>query len=302
MNESFTRSHMKLWVALAAVLLAVACCFAVTPKAYASGVDWNNNVTVDATANPYDATASGTERNQTINVVMTFSAALPSSISSDDAQSYLQSHTTIAGRALSGTYNRAITNVSVNGNEIAFTVGPNTAGMTAIYSGEFEVTADADANSAFASAMGGQPVETLINTGLGITCISAGNDTVTYQVTSLPKCRAMNFVIFQLNGEDATGNILANGTCANGAGITAHSHMFYSQDAANYAEKICTAATNTTSDYTFTAGSNGFFTISGPDAQDIYATVYNGTYLNTVHEAVGTTSETIIVDPTDPRI
>jgi hypothetical protein len=311
---------MKLWVALAAVLLAVACCFAVTPKAYASGVDWNNSVTVDATANPYDATASGTDRNQTIDVTMTFAATLPDSITSDVAQSYLQSHTSIAGRMLNGanysTYKRTVDNVSVSGNAITFTVEPvdgititnnngstSTSYFTAIYSGEFKVTADADANSAFASAMGGHPVETLINTGLGLTVDESGSNSVTYDVSSLPKCRAMNFVLFQLRNANGTAtNIISNGTCADGAGITVHSHMFYSQDAANYAAKICSAANAATSDYTFTANGDGSFTITGENANQVFATVYNGSYLNTFQKMVGTTSETIIVDPNDPRI
>jgi hypothetical protein len=218
---------------------------------------------------------------------------LPSSISSDDAQSYLQSHTTIAGRALSGTYNRAITNVSVNRNEIAFTVGPNTAGMTAIYSGEFKVTADADANSAFASAMGGQPVETLINTGLGLTVINSSDQkTATIVVSSLPKCRAMNFFLLS----DGSDYMFTNGSSADGNGLTIHSHMFFQQTAANYAAEIVNAANNAGAadlGYTFQV-ENGNVKIAKTDGSamsGINAVIYDGNYLNQNRLAVGTTTE-----------
>lgn len=307
MQKTEQRTSMKLGVLLAVVLVALACCFMQVPQAHASEA-WNNNVTVNATANPYDATAGSHDYNQTIDVTMTFASALPSSIDASTAQAYLQAHTSIAGRMLnSAAYSRAIDNVAVSGNTITFMVEPTapsgTTYFTAIYSGEFKVTADANANSDFASAMGSAPVETLINTGLGLTYSSSSNNSVTYQVTALPKCRAMNFVIFQIKNDDETAtNVMTNGSCASGAGITAHSHMFYAQDAANYASKICTAANAATSNYVFTAGTDGYFTITGPNAQDVLATAYNGSYLNRAHESVGNTTETIITDPNDPRI
>jgi len=300
MQKAEQRTSMKLGVLLAVVLVALACCFMQVPQAHASEA-WNSNVTVSATANPYDTTASTTDYNQTINVTMTFASAVPSSIDATTAQTYLQSHTSIAGRLLnSTTYSRAIDNVAVSGSTITFTVEPTapsgTTYFTAIYSGEFEVTADATANSAFAGAMGNAPVETLINTGLGLRVSnSADGKSAVVTVSALPKCRAMNFALLS----DGSNYIFTSGTSANGNGLTIHSHMFYQQTAANYAASLVSAANTAGAaslGYTFTDNGNGTFTITKTDGSalsGIRAVVYNGNYLNAHSLAVGTTTEPI---------
>lgn len=303
MQERTQRSSWKLGVVLAAFLLALACCLGVTAnKAYASEA-WNSNVTVVATANDYDATATTTDYNQTINVTMTFGTSV-SSVAAADAQTYLQSHTSIAGRMLDGstanysTYIRPIDNVVVSGNTITFTVEPvnetpSGTNFTAIYSGEFKVIADSTANSTIAGAMGGNNVETLINTGLGLTVTnSADLKTATIQVSSLPKCRAMNFLLIS----DGSNYMFTNGTSASGNGLTIHSHMFYQQTATNYASEIVTAANNAGAanlGYTFQVvnGNVQITKTNGSAMSSINAVVYNGNYLNDNEFAVGETTE-----------
>ncbi len=251
---------------------------------------WNDNVTVLAVGANGD---TKTEDGQYINGTMTFASDL-GGVTAEQAEAYLEANMTIAGRALnSASYARDVYDVTVSGNVITFKIGPNTAGMTANYNGKLFIAANESSNATIAAAMG-NGVETLIGTGVAIAnpagTLSADGQSKTFAITDTAYNRGMVHVLI-MDGDSAIFN--GTGTFSNG-GITVHAHSFMSQTAANFASVICSTATSTGGDgfdYTFAAGSNGLFTISCEDASDLAVYIYDGSYLNSIHGAVGDITE-----------
>lgn len=284
-----TRSKVTTFAFATLVAFAMALACAAVP-AFAGTVAWNDNVTVLAVGANGD---TKTEAGQYINATMTFGSDL-SGVTAEEAEAYLEANTTIAGRSLnSSSYNRDIYDVAVSGNVITFKIGHNTAGMTANYNGKLYIAANSTSNATIAAAMGGD-VETLIGTGVAIAnpagVLSADGKSKTFQITDTAYNRGMVHVLI-MDGDDAVFD--GTGTFSNG-GITVHAHSFMTQTAADFASVICSTATSTGGDnfgYTFTAGSNGAFTISCSDASDLSVYIYDGSYLNSIHGSVGDITE-----------
>jgi hypothetical protein len=299
MDKNCTRSRLIIGAMLAAVMVAIACCFVLVPKAHAAEPPWNKLVKVDATANAYDPGAGGSDYNQTLSVSMTFTNPIPASITPEVAQSYIQTYTTIAEHKLTDeNYSRKVDNVVIKDKIITFKVGPvvpptGTKPFTAVYSGKFKVVAKSEGSKDFAALMGNNDVETLVNTGLGLTVQhSADKKNATIAISDLPKCRAMNFALIS----DGNNYIFSKGTSADGKGLTIHSHKFFMQTAADYATALVAAANKadaTSAGYNFKVvdGKVQVSKIDGSALSNIQAIVYNGTYLNFNELPVGEITE-----------
>lgn len=277
------RKFLSLFVA---VFAACGLTVALTSTALASDVSWNDEVTVSAQA--VDPTFA--ENSQNIAVTMQFATADLSGITAGDAETYLETNTSIAGRALDGlTYSRDIYDVAVNdvANQITFKIGPNSAGMTANYSAELKIVAE-DLTD-IGDAMGAD-VETIIGTQLAVAKNgSSSSSAAVFDVTARAQARSMNHILItDVVGGVETAIFSGTGTFANG-GITIHSHTFTTQTVTDYAASIVSVANGIGSSYTFVNDGGGQFTIThgANDCSNIKVYVYDGAYLNAHQLAVG---------------
>ncbi len=284
------------------VAFAMALAVGVVP-AFAATVPWNSNVTVTAYADDptYDNSA------QYINVTMEFANGAPD-VAADVMEAYLEANTTIAGNAINSTsYNRDVTNVEVGSDVVAFTIAPNTAGMTANYNGKLNIAANASDNATIAAAMGDAAVETLVNNGITISKSSASTSSVAiFSVDTRAQARGMNHIlitdIVTVDGVSQEKAIFAgSGTFSNG-GITIHSHSFMTQTVADYAAAIVsagnTAASKAANGYAFTDSGDGVFQITkaSGSCSNIKVYMYDCDYLNANSLAVGDIYEPIWQD------
>ena len=242
----------------------------------------------------YQAKVQAAEAGQYIDVTLTFPNGVPS-VTAAQAETYLQNNVTIADRHIDSVnqpaYVRDVYDVAVNSGSITFKIGPNSVGTTANYKGTLRI--DCQENDLFYSAMGNAKAETLIQSGMALTC-SASSNFAMVGVTSGALNRGMVHILFKDGG-----NILFTGssTFQNGI-ITIHAHSFATMTPAEYASAIAsaanTAASESGSTYEFVAsGSNVMVrnTASGSVSSGISVDVYDGAYLNSNTLAVGDIDE-----------
>lgn len=323
------KTQNKVIAFMMTMALAIACSLAIAPAAFAnlvagdsvnSTVAWNPNVTVtamggngtytiDSTTHTATITENSTktENGQYVHVVMQFaSTADLSGVQNEDARTYLQANTTIAGRDLNGvaysTYKRDVFNAVVNNTAktITFDISYNTAGTTANYNGKLNIAANSTSNATIATAMGA-PVETLIGTGVTISnndgVLSNDGKTKTFTITSAAKNRGMVHVLI-MDGDSAIFN--GTGTFSNG-GLTVHAHTFITQDESSFASLIATAGQDIVDEaadeipsvvipYSFDDNAGSFSvtsTAASGSCSNVRAYIYDCSYLNTIHGAVG---------------
>ena len=173
-----------------------------------------------------------------------------------------------------------------DGNDLVITVYPNEF-FTANYAAQLDVTATAGATLAGVT-VGGQPVKwtdlhTVIPTGLAVTKTEnvVGSATtpasVTVQVSHVALVRSMIQIMALADGKP----IVTGGPFA--LGFAVHSHMFYSQNAANYALMMVQngGASLTAAGYTIT-NTNDTVTLTDntPKAGEVLdIAVYDDTFL-----------------------
>ncbi|WP_449314506.1 hypothetical protein [Rubneribacter sp.] len=295
MQISMTKSRFAPIVGLAVAAAAALTLSLATTPAYASDVPYNANAKI--TAKAYDPTYE--LEAQTINTTIVFGSSV-SGVEAGAMESYLQDNITIAGRTIADegdadTYARDVYNVAINGNTVTFTIGPNTKGMTANYSSEFLVKADAADNATIAAAMGNADSETIVGSGIAVGKVGVTGKTATFEVTDRAQARSMNHILItdNINGNE-TAIFEGTGTFSNG-GITIHSHSFMSQTTADYAAAIVAATVDGNGNplnpnYTFVDEGNGQFSItklSAGLAGTIKVYVYDSDYLNRYEKSVG---------------
>lgn len=282
-----TLTRRKFVAVAGAAVAAAALSLSLSIPAFASDVAYNDNAVI--TANAVDPTYDNNAQN--IEASVTFGGSV-AGVSATDMTAYLQDNITIAGRTIAPDadgYTREVSGVAINGNAVTFNIGPNTAGMTANYSAEFLLKADATQNATIAAAMGNADAETLVANGIKISRVSANPAKATFAVTDRAQARSMNHILIvdSINGV-ATPIFQGTGTFANG-GITIHSHSFMTQTVADYAASIVDAAAGLNANYTFTDLGNGQFSISkaSGSAAQLQVYVYDCDYLNTYQLSVG---------------
>lgn len=296
---SLAQKIVALSVAGASVL-ALSAALAATP-AYASDTPYNPNAVITAVADD----PSFANDAQYLDVTIDFGADV-SGVGAEAMENYLQGNITIAGRTIANGdtdgYYRDVQNVAIDGDIATFDIGPclneqgTTEGMmTAIYSGEFMLAASAD-NFTIASAMGGAPSETLIDTGLAIQKDNAAttSDAAVFTVTDRAQARAMNHILVVDKAADGKMVPIYEGTGSfSNGGMTVHSHTFTSQQVTDYAATIVSTANGMGSQYVFTDLGNGQFSIQNAqgDSSNIQVYMYNCDYLNANHLSVGDITE-----------
>lgn len=299
MINVMTKTRQKVVALAVAGFAAAALGLAATATpAYASDTPWNPAVQVTA----YADNPSFQESEQYVDVTMTFSQAVPASVSSV-MENYLQENITIAGRTIASddgdSYARDVQDVVVSGNTVTFTLAPNSQGTTANYSGELYIAANASDNAIIASRMGNAPVETLIDNGINFTKVSGTQSAATFTVDTRAQARAMNHILITdvIDGKETAIFDSATGAFSNG-GITVHSHAFVSLQTTDYAATLVSVANGTTQkvgcdyEFVYNEGTNQFTIINNNgSSENIQVYLYACDYLNANELSVGEISE-----------
>ena len=241
MQISMTKSRFAPIVGLAVAAAAALTLSLATTPAYASDVPYNANAKI--TAKAYDPTYE--LEAQTINTTIVFG----SSVSGVEAGAmdelpagqhhYRRTHHRRRGRRGHVRSRRVQRGHQRQHGDVHHR--PNTKGMTANYSSEFLVKADAADNATIAAAMGNADSETIVGSGIAVGKVGVTGKTATFEVTDRAQARSMNHILItdNINGNE-TAIFEGTGTFSNG-GITIHSHSFMSQTTADYAAAIVAA-------------------------------------------------------------
>lgn len=293
MINVMTKTRQKVVALAVAGFAAAALGLAATATpAYASDTPWNPAVQVTA----YADNPNFQESEQYVDVTMTFLYGAPDVEASEMGQ-YLQANTTIAGRTIAADddgYTRAVQDVVISGDEVTFTLGPNSAGTTANYSGELYIAANANYVDIY-FAMGESPVETLIDNGISFTKVSGTQSAATFTVDTRAQARAMNHVLITdvIDGKETAIFDSASGAFSNG-GITVHSHAFASLQTTDYAATLVSVANGATQkagcdyEFVYNEGTNQFTIINNNgSSENIQVYLYACDYLNDNELSVG---------------
>lgn len=260
----------------------------------------------------YRAKVQAAEAGQYINVTLTFPNGLPTVtennetrvLSATEAEDYLQNNIVFAGERYIGStanYLRDVSDVVVDSTAktITFKIGAVQGYTTANYKGTLRIECG-NSGSLFYSAMGGAKAETLIQSGVALTCtpddpdeVSGIVETATVEVTHGALNRGMVHILFLDNGQRL---FAGSSTYQNGI-ITVHAHSFATMQPEEYAAAIVaaanTAAVQSNASYEFTDNGDGTFTIynDGERCDRITVVMYDGSYLNASSRVVGDIDE-----------